>query len=154
MAEVTSGPPTGRLDWGCGCKEGSLPVSCGQTTTMGTCFGNADAPVWDPAYNPPPGSGVCTAAVNGTLPPGGLNFFLGDSAEAPGATYNFPNTYINLVFGGKDTSSAIPIGQDWFNHITSSSKGQECIADAPHSIANVPDGAAQIATDIINLCHK
>ncbi|HTZ84752.1 MAG TPA: hypothetical protein VMB66_16245, partial [Candidatus Acidoferrales bacterium] len=154
MAEVTSGPPTGRLDWGCGCTEGSLPVSCGQKSPMGTCFGTADAPVWDPAYNPNASTGVCTAAVNGTLPPGGLDFFLGDSAEAPGATYNFPNTYVNLVFGGQDTSSAIPIGQDWFNHITSSSKGQECIADAPHSIANVPDGAAQIATDILNKCVK
>ena len=154
MAEVTSGPPTGRLDWGCGCIEGSLPVSCGQKSPMGTCFGTADAPVWDPAYNPNASTGVCTAAVNGTLPPGGLDFFLGDSAEAPGATYNFPNTYVNLVFGGQDISSAIPIGQDWFNHITSTSKGQECIADAPHSIANVPDGAAQIATDILNKCVK
>lgn len=154
MAEVTSGPPTGRLDWGCGCTEGSVPVSCGQKSPMGTCFGTADAPVWDPAYNPNASTGVCTAAVNGTLPPGGLDFFLGDSAEAPGATYNFPNTYVNLVFGGQDISSAIPIGQDWFNHITSTSKGQECIADAPHSIANVPDGAAQIATDILNKCVK
>ncbi|MFZ0732948.1 MAG: hypothetical protein WAM79_11535, partial [Candidatus Sulfotelmatobacter sp.] len=154
MAEVTSGPPTGRLDWGCGCTQGSLPVSCGQKSPMGTCFGTADAPVWDPAYNPNASTGVCTAAVNGTLPPGGLDFFLGDSAEAPGATYNFSNTYVNLVFGGQDTSSAIPIGQDWFNHITSTSKGQECIADAPHSIANVPDGAAQIATDILSKCVK
>jgi hypothetical protein len=62
---------------------------------------------------------------------------------------------VNLVFGGKDISSAIPIGQDWFNRITSTSKtGQECIADAPHSIASVPDGAAQIATDIIAHCAK
>ncbi|HKT88139.1 MAG TPA: hypothetical protein VJQ59_06870, partial [Candidatus Sulfotelmatobacter sp.] len=154
MAEVTSGPPTGRLDWGCGCQEGKMAVSCGATTTMGTCFGTADAPVWDPAYNPTASTGVCTAAVNGTLPPGGLNFFLGDSAEAPGATYNFTNTYVNLVFGGQDTSSAIPIGQDWFNHITSSSKGQECIADAPHSIPNVLDGAQAIANDILSKCVK
>lgn len=154
MAEVTSGPPTGRLDWGCGCQEGKIAVSCGATTTMGTCFGTADAPVWDPAYNPNASTGVCTAAVNGTLPPGGLNFFLGDSAEAPGATYNFANTYVNLVFGGQDTSSAIPIGQDWFNHITSTSKGQECIADAPHSIPDVLDGAQAIANDILSKCVK
>ena len=52
MAEVTSGPPAGRLDWGCGCQEGKLAVQCGTATTLGTCFGTADAPVWDPAYNP------------------------------------------------------------------------------------------------------
>jgi|GEM_PF-6457189 hypothetical protein len=158
MAEVTSGPPTGRLDWGCGCQAGKVAVSCGATTTVGTCFGAADSPVWDSAYSPSlnPGNPYCSnAAVHSVLPPGGLDYFLGDSAEAPGATYNFPNTFVNLVFGGQDTSSAIPIGQDWFNHITSTSKtGQECIADAPHSIANAADGAAQIATDIINHCTK
>jgi hypothetical protein len=157
MAEVTSGPPTARLDWGCGCKEGSLPVQCGAATSMGTCFGAADSPVWDPAYTP----SVDTAnpycsndAVNGVTPPGGVNFFLGDSVEAPGALYNMPKTYVNLVFGGQDISSAIPIGQDWFNDLTTANttNKQECIADAPHSIPDVLDGAEAIATDIINLC--
>ncbi len=52
MAEVTSGPPTGRLDWGCGCTAGSVAVQCGSSSSLGTCFGVADAPVWDPAYDP------------------------------------------------------------------------------------------------------
>ncbi|MGA7754915.1 MAG: hypothetical protein WCB05_18945 [Candidatus Sulfotelmatobacter sp.] len=153
MAEVTSGPPTGRLDWGCGCTEGKLPVQCGSSTTLGTCFGTSDAPVWDPAYNPnaAAGSGVCSAAVNGTLPPGGLNFFLGDSVEAPGATYSFPKTYVNLVFGGADSSSAIPIGQDWFDNITTT-KAQACVAGGEHSLANTLAGAQQIANDLIGLC--
>ncbi len=53
MAEVTSGPPTGRLDWGCGCTEGQVasPVRS-RVHTLGTCFGKVDARVWDPAYNP------------------------------------------------------------------------------------------------------
>jgi hypothetical protein len=151
MAEVTSGPPTGRLDWGCGCTEGKLPVQCGSSTSLGTCFGKADAPVWDPAYDPSGATAVCSNAVNGTLPPGGLNFFLGDSAEAPGANYNFPKTYVNLVFGGADNSSAIPIGQDWFNNITSN-KAQACVAGGMHSLANTQAGALQIANDLINLC--
>jgi len=141
MAEVTSGPPTARLDWGCGCQEGKLAVQCGTATTLGTCFGNADAPVWDPAYNPAATTGVCTDAVNGTLPPGGLNFFLGDSAEAPGALYNFPNTFVNVVFGDADNSSAIPIGQDWLNNITTS-KAQACVAGGVHSLPNTIPGAA------------
>ena len=155
MAEVTSGPPTGRLDWGCGCKQGAQPVQCGATTTgtLGTCFGKTDGGVWDPAYNPNVaiGTGVCGAATQGTLPPGGLNFFLGDSVEAPGASYNFPKTYVNLVFGGADTSSAIPIGQDWFDNITST-KAQACVANGVHSLANTLPGAQQIANDLINLC--
>jgi hypothetical protein len=153
MAEVTSGPPTGRLDWGCGCQQGKLAVQCGSSSTLGTCFGPADAPVWDPAYNPnsPTNAGLCSTAVNGTLPPGGLNFFLGDSVEAPGATYNMPKTNVNLVFGSADGSSAIPIAQDWFDNITST-KGQVCVANGTHSMADTVAGATQIANDLINLC--
>src|SRR3954468_5584924 len=99
MAEVTSGPPTGRLDWGCGCTQGKVAVQCGSSTTLGTCFGKADAPVWDVAYDPSATSSLCSAAVGGALPPGGLNFFLGDSVEAPGANYNLSKTHVNLVFG-------------------------------------------------------
>jgi len=149
MAEVTSGPPTGRLDWGCGCTEGKLAVQCGDATTLGTCFGKTDGAVWDGAYSP---NTLCsTAAGGGALPPGGLSFFLGDSAEAPGANYNFPDTYVNLVFGGADGSSAIPIGQDWFNKITSS-KAQVCVAGGMHSMADTLPGADQIANDLISLC--
>ncbi len=151
MAEVTSGPPTGRLDWGCGCQEGKLPVQCGSSNSLGTCFGKADAPVWDPAYDPTNVTPVCSNAVNGTLPPGGLNFFLGDSVEAPGANYNFPKTYVNLVFGDADNSSAIAIGQDWFNNIATT-KAQACVAGGQHSLANTLAGAQQIANDLINLC--
>ncbi len=151
MAEVTSGPPTGRLDWGCGCKQGKVAVQCGSSTTLGTCFGTADAPVWDPAYDPTLSPAVCSNAVTGTLPPGGLNFFLGDSVEAPGANYNLSKTHVNLVFGGADNSSAIPIGQDWFNNITTT-KSQVCVPGGLHSIANTLAGAQQIANDLIGMC--
>jgi hypothetical protein len=151
MAEVTSGPPTGRLDWGCGCQEGKLAVQCGSSSSLGTCFGTTDGAIWDSAYNPNTTPGLCSAAVGGTLPPGGLSFFLGDSVEAPGAAYSFPKTYVNLVFGSADNSSAIPIGQDWFNNITSN-KAQACVAGGLHSLANTQAGALQIANDLINLC--
>jgi len=149
MAEVTSGPPSGRLDWGCGCQEGKLAVQCGTASTLGTCFGKTDGAVWDGAYSP---NSLCsTAAGGGALPPGGLDFFLGDSVEAPGANYNFPNTFVNLVFGSADNSSAIPIGQDWFNNITSA-KGQACVSGGEHSMADTQAGALQIANDLISMC--
>ncbi len=149
MAEITSGPPTARLDWGCMCKQGKMNTFCGKGM-VGTCFGTVDAGVWDPAYSP---NAYCSNAVKGTPPPGGSTFFLNDSVEAPGAVYNFPKTYVNVVFGGTDTSSAIPIGLDWYNKITSR-KEQTCVADAPHSIPNVLDGATQISNDLIGLCKK
>jgi hypothetical protein len=148
MAEVTSGPPTARLDWGCMCQAGKMQTFCGKGS-LGTCFGAVDGAVWDPAYTP---NKYCSAATKGTPPPGGSAFFLADSVEATGvATYNFPKTYVNVVFGGTDTSSAIPIGLDWYNKITSK-KEQTCVPDGPHSLPNVLDGATQIANDLIGLC--
>jgi hypothetical protein len=147
MAEVTSGPPTARLDWGCMCQAGKMSTPCGKGN-LGTCFGTVDAAVWDPAYTP---DTYCTNAVKGTPPPGGSAFFLADSVDATGFKANFPKTNVNIVFGGTDTSSAIPIGMSWYNSITSK-KSQACVADAPHSLANVLDGATQIANDLIDLC--
>ena len=153
MLEITSGPPTARMDWGCGCTEGKVAVSCGPDPTAGTCFGVTDGSIWDPAYNPnsPANEGVCTDAVNGTLPPGGLTFFQGDSAEAPAAVYSFPTTYINQVFGSLDGSAGVPIGEEWFTHITSS-KAQVCFLNGQHSLADTLAGAEQIANDLISLC--
>jgi hypothetical protein len=149
MAEVTSGPPTARLDWGCGCSEGKMAVQCGSSSILGTCFGKVDGAIWDSADTP--NTWCSTAAGGGAPPPGGLNAFLNDSVEAPGANYNFPKTYVNLVFGGADNSSAIAIGQDWFNNITST-KAQACVPGGLHSMANTLAGAEQIANDLISLC--
>ena len=71
--------------------------------------------------------------------------------QAPGATYSFPKTHVNLVFGASDNSSAIAIGQDWFNNI-STTKSQACVVGGLHSLANTQAGALQIANDLINSC--
>ena len=96
--------------------------------SLGTCFGTADAPVWDPAYDP--------TATTGSLHECGERHSAAGRTEllprrqcgsARGALYNFTKTHVNLVFGGADNSSAFPIGQDWFNNITST-KTQACVA--------------------------
>jgi hypothetical protein len=147
MAEVTSGPPTARLDWGCMCKQGKVATTCGQGN-LGTCFGKVDGGIWDPAYTP---NKYCSQATQGNPPPGGSTFFYDDSAMAPGASFNFPTTYVNVVFGGLDTSSAVPIGLQWYDAITSN-KSQVCVPDGPHALPDVLDGATQIANDLISMC--
>ncbi len=147
MAEVTAGPPTARMDWGCMCQEGKLPTTCGQGN-LGTCFGKVDAAFWDPAYTP---NTYCSSAVEGDPPPGGATFFLDDSVEAPNASYNFSRTFLNVVFGGEDTSSAVAIGLDWYDKIISN-KAQSCVPDGPHPLPDVLDGAQQIANDLISMC--
>jgi hypothetical protein len=147
MAEVTGGPPTARLDWGCMCTEGKIETSCGQGK-LGTCFGTTDAAFWDPAYTP---NDYCSDAVKGNPPPGGSTFFLDDSVEASGANYSFSKTFINQAFGTLDNSSAVPIGANWYSLITTS-KAQVCVTGAAHSMADSLVGADQIANDLINLC--
>ena len=66
-------------------------------------------------------------------------------------TLHARNPARDVVFGGTDTSSAIPIGLDWYNKITSK-KEQTCVPDGPHSLPNVLDGATTIANDLIGLC--
>jgi hypothetical protein len=58
---------------------------------------------------------------------------------------------ICLLRWGLDNSAAVPEGLLWYDQV-SSQKSQACVADAPHPITNVEDGATQIANDIISLC--
>jgi hypothetical protein len=147
MVEPTSGPPMARIDYGCVCNGGSLNTPCGQGA-MKLCYGPATAAILDTAYSAP----ICTQALTGDTT--NQAQFLSDSVADPGANFAYPRTAVNIVFGGKDTSSAVPQGLEWFNAITSNNGPPPpvCVADAPHEITAVPDGAAQIANDLINMC--
>jgi len=94
---------------------------------------------------------LCSNAVNGHPSPIASTLFLSDNIDAPGIVLAFPKTYVNNVYGGLDTSSAVPEGLLWYDQI-SSQKAQSCVADAPHPVPDVEDGAIQIANDIISLC--
>ncbi len=145
MVELTSGPPMSRIDYGCLCKQGTASTPCGQGQ-VNYCYGVADG-IIDPAYNQP----ICTNAVNGNPSPIAAELFLSDSISSPGAVLAFPKTNVNVLYGGQDNSSAVPLGLEWYNQINSR-KSQSCVADAPHSIPDAQDGATQIANDLINLC--
>jgi hypothetical protein len=146
MVEVTSGPALARMDYGCMCNQGSAATTCGNGQ-LRYCYGTATAKMLDIVYAKP----LCSNAVNGHPSPIASTLFLSDSIDAPGIVLAFPKTYVNNVYGGLDTSSAVPEGLLWYDQI-SSQKSQACVADAPHPIADVEDGAIQIANDIISLC--
>jgi hypothetical protein len=146
MIEPTSGPPMSRIDEGCvptaACQ--IVQTECG--TSQDLCYGASDATIIDTAYS----QNLCTTAVNG----GALNssLFLSDSVvDGSTVTFNFPSTNVHILFGGEDNSSAVPQGTVWGGAVTSI-KSQACVADAPHSIPDVQDGATTIATDIISMC--
>jgi hypothetical protein len=66
----------------------------------------------------------------------------------------YPGTYVHFAWGGEDTSSAPVMGQLWEEVITpASGTAFACVADAPHDMADVLDGAQQILTDLVTNCH-
>lgn len=148
MAEVTSGPPMARLDYGCLCNQAAQDTPCGQGL-VSQCYGVSNAGVIDTAYP----TSLCTNAVNGNPRPIDATLFFSDSVSGPGAVFNLPKTYVNVLFGGQDSSSAVPIAQQWYDSITTTTKkAQGCVHDAPHSMPDVLDAANQISSDIISLC--
>lgn len=157
MAELTSGPPMGRLDEACSEPSATVcqPVAnmpCSTNPSLSLCYSTADAAVVDPAYATP----ACTNSIDGNPPADAANVFLSDSA-ADGtlpSLFKFSDTYVNLLFGGLDASAAVPQGVAWADTITTSTTAPKmaCVSDAPHSLPSVTDGADQIVTDITSNC--
>ncbi len=153
MVEATSGPPMSRLDQACLpptnsiCTQQSFTCNAGDPPEgLSLCYANDDASIVDTAYAQP----LCQNAINGVVPPAG--FFLSDSILGAPAR-SFPKTRVNQLFGGQDQSAAVEQGLAWGNALGSTVKAQACISDAPHPIPSAADGAAAIATDIVNLCR-
>lgn len=148
FAEITSGPPFGRVDYACINNVAQQVEYCSGTKIgMGVGYDNAVKYV-DPAY---PGTWCSTS-----LQTGSTQYemqFLNDSVTSPDATVTYPNTKIRFLFGGLDTSSAIRQGLIYQSLITQKPT-YGCVKDAPHSIPDVQDGAEQIAADVIANCHR
>jgi len=145
MVEPTSGPPFARQDWACDCLQPKTVNSCG--VPQGYCVGLGNAQDFiDPAYSAP----ICSEEV-ATHSTTYDSVFLQDSILAPDATLSYPNTFVKFVYGTLDTSTAPNQGALWQDAITNS-KASSCVADAPHNIADVSDGAQQIANDIMTFC--
>lgn len=152
MVETTSGPPMSRIDQACAppsdsiCQTHQFTCNAGDPVeNLSTCYTTDEAGIVDMAYSQP----FCKNAVNGATPPAG--FFLSDSILG-GPARTFPKTRVNVLIGGQDMSAAVEQGLTWVNALTNTNKSQSCVSDAPHPIPSVADGAAQIATDIQNMC--
>jgi hypothetical protein len=146
MVELTSGPPMARIDYGCICSQPAQPTPCG-TTLLGECYGGEGAVYLDPAY----GSPICSQAEK-THDTTNQLLFLNDSVASPDALFAYPKTDVHAVYGGKDLTAAVPLGNEYIMLITTK-KEVSCVADAPHALPNVLDGAQQVASDLINACH-
>jgi len=151
MVEPTSGPPMARLDNGCICNAGSVATACGQGQ-ISLCYDAAAAMLIDQAYGS--SSHLCTQAAGN---PANEAQLLSDSVNGPGANFAYPKTDVHVVFGGRDTSSAVPQGTVWLQSVTQAGSAPipltpSCVADSPHTIPDVSDGASQISDDIKARC--
>lgn len=147
MAELLVGPPFAREDYSCECIQLSSPGLC-SSQPLPQCVGLTNAEKYlDPAYAAP----LCSQAVQ-TNSTANDSLFLSDSILSPDATLSYPKTYVHFAWGGQDPSSANLDGEFYIQAITSNT-GYACVADSPHDILTVVDGAQQIATDFMNGCH-
>ena len=142
MVELDSGPPFGRIDYGCGCAGPAPKSPCG--TRNKSCYGAGSTAqrLTEAAY----GNADCSNHNDNDLA-----LWNHDSVSSPDAAYSFPNTDVHFVFGGLDTSSAVPQGLLFANQIKSQ-KEISCVADAAHDITEVEDGADKIVGDLATFC--
>ena len=147
MVEPTSGPPFAHQDWACDCLQPPAINPCG--ISQGYCVGLEDAQNFiDPAYTPPVS---CSYEVENLSTIYDKAYFLPDSILSSDAVLNYPNTFVNFLYGTLDTSTAPNQGHLWEEAITSS-KAESCVANAPHNMPDSLEGAQQIASDLLQYC--
>lgn len=148
MVEPTSGPPYGRIDHGCAGNAAPVSsVNCPARATISQDYGlETAADFVDPAYP----TDVCTVDINSDGKDADASFHhdsvLSDDFPAP--SYK---TVVRTLFGSDDLSSAVALGLEWYDAITSTKTGA-CIAGAPHELPENFDGATTIVNDVTSLC--
>jgi hypothetical protein len=157
--ELTSGPVMTRLDVGCSppgtLNYGGTTACANPPTDMSYSPGaSGTASIIDTAYQSV-GSTTPTLCSDGVTGANQNNFlrFESDSIDfSPSKSPALPisGTRINLVFGGLDSSNAVPQGEWWWKSV-GPTPTQNCVADAPHAIpaAASGDGATQIVNDLL-----
>jgi hypothetical protein len=149
FAEITSGPPFNRVDWACIDNVPAAVEYC-SGADVGMSVGKKNAENFiDPAYPGP----WCSSSMPPTQSTQYQQQFLSDSVTSPDAVLNYPNTNIRFLYGALDTSSASAQGMNYQSLITTPHTFG-CVADAPHTMPDVLDGATAIASDLVANCHK
>jgi hypothetical protein len=158
MVEPTSGPPHARLDIGCAYNMPAMQGMSACGTEVQESYQNDAAGLIDPSY---PGR-YCSACqgnpqcvADSTFQKARYPFFMPDSVLSGDELLSFPKTDVHLLYGSLDGSAASPLGYQWAQQVTGTNNqgaSISCIPDAPHRIADVIDGAAKIASDLVTYC--
>jgi hypothetical protein len=140
----TGGPPFTRIDYGCRCSQQTV-----QTTdcagVQGTCYGTDANMFLDPAYRN-------TNCSNPGATPDTAQWQADSILSSDGKSVLNYKTPVHFIFGSLDSGSGSALAVLWENAITSQ-HSHACVADAPHEIADVLDGAQAVATELTTNCH-
>jgi len=138
----TGGPPFSRIDEGCICKGAMISTSC--AGMIDPCYGLNANMFLDPAY----GNGHCSNGDSNDVPLWQADSILSSDNKS---VLNY-STRVHFIFGSLDTSPGPANAALWQQAITSTNDAA-CVADAPHEIADVMDGATTVANALIQNCH-
>ena len=138
----TGGPPFSRIDEGCVCNSTMINTSC--AGPVDPCYGLNANMFLDPAY----GNGHCSRGDTADIPLWQLDSILSSDGKS---VLNY-STRVHFIFGGLDNTPGVANAALWQQKITSTNDF-ECVADAPHEIADVQDGATTVANALIQNCH-
>jgi hypothetical protein len=139
--QPTGGPPLSRIDYGCLCNMSEVSNCAGR---LDTCYGADAAAFLDPAY------GNTNCSSGNTVD---LNRWKADSiVSSDGKSILNFSTRVHFIFGGMDFGPEPPEATLWENAITSQHDA-ECVASAPHLIADDLAGAMAVANGLIAGCH-
>jgi hypothetical protein len=162
MIEPTSGPLMTRLDVGCVCNNQVNAPKKGPCTTdtapAPMCYSQSEAQSIDTAYQTQGQTSptVCSDGLSGTVTTN-FNRFASDSIDYepfnPNPISLSSTLIVNMRFGGSDQPTAVPQGVYWNVAVRPPLLDPLCTEDAPAEIPSVPDGATDIANDIIGNCH-
>ena len=150
FALLTSGPPFSRVDWAC---DDSQPPTLEYCTNLmvGMDVGIANAQHFiDPAYRPTYTAACSTMEQEHSTALD--HIFLPDSIDSPDADLNY-GIPVDFMYGALDTHGTAPNQGEYYRRSISSPTSRSCVHDAPHTIADVLDGAEAIANDLIQRCH-
>ncbi len=148
MVELTNGPVMTALDQGCICSTGANGPSGAPCSAAPApmCYTQGAATI-DAAYSQPT---VCSGGntINTLLLTSDSIYY----QRGKGAVFPLPNTSVNQLFGSLDTGGDEPQGWQWNRVVLQTVPTAICQSGGMQGLPNDSTSAAQIATDIANLC--
>jgi hypothetical protein len=141
--QPTSGPPFSSITDGCTCQHVTQQSNCG--AVLDTCYGGDANMFLDPAYQ----NTNCSSHNTVDQPTWDADSIISSDLKS---TLNYGTTSVHFIFGGLDTGSGAANAVIWENQIASQHDAQ-CVASAPHQIADDTAGADAVADNLITNCH-